>query len=98
MLCAQLAPGLAALVHGGALLSSPCHVHARHAAGRRANPKAAPACPCALARPHGDALDPKTAAGAVILSRQALKANPEGAPKEFKINANYLTKFGQVRI
>lgn len=31
------------------------------------------------------------------LETQALKANPEGAPKEFKINANYLTKFGQVR-
>ena len=27
---------------------------------------------------------------------QALKANPEGAPKELKINANYITKFGQV--
>lgn len=30
-----------------------------------------------------------------VLGAQALKANPEGAPKEFKINANYLTKFGQ---
>jgi hypothetical protein len=27
---------------------------------------------------------------------QALKANPEGAPKEFKINANYISKMGQV--
>lgn len=29
---------------------------------------------------------------------QALKANPEGAPKEFKINANYISKFGQVSL
>lgn len=32
-----------------------------------------------------------------IVLLQALKANPEGAPKEFKVNANYLTKLGQVR-
>ena len=26
----------------------------------------------------------------------ALKSNPEGAPRELKVNANYITKFGQV--
>ena len=29
---------------------------------------------------------------------QALKANPEGAAKELKLNANYITKFGQVAL
>ena len=29
---------------------------------------------------------------------QALKANPGLAPKEIKINANYITKFGQVAL
>lgn len=29
---------------------------------------------------------------------QALKANPTGAPKELKINSNYVTKFGQVAL
>ncbi len=28
----------------------------------------------------------------------ALKANPEGAPKELKVNANYITRFGQVAL
>jgi hypothetical protein len=28
---------------------------------------------------------------------QAFKANPEGAVKELKLNANYITRFGQVR-
>jgi hypothetical protein len=29
---------------------------------------------------------------------QALKANPQGAPKDLKLSANYITKFGQVRV
>ncbi len=29
---------------------------------------------------------------------QALKANPDGAPKELKISANRLTRFGQVAL
>ena len=29
---------------------------------------------------------------------QALKANPGLAPKEVKINSNYITKFGQVAL
>lgn len=33
---------------------------------------------------------------ALLVGLQALKANPDGAPKEFKINSNYITKFGQV--
>ena len=28
---------------------------------------------------------------------QALKANPERAPVELKVNANYITRFGQAR-
>jgi NLR family CARD domain-containing protein 3 len=35
--------------------------------------------------------------GACALA-QALKANAELAPREFKINANYLTTFGQVAL
>lgn len=35
--------------------------------------------------------------GACALA-QALKANPGGAPKEFKVNSNYITKFGQVAL
>ena len=29
---------------------------------------------------------------------QALKANPTGAPKELKINSNYITRFGQTAL
>lgn len=29
---------------------------------------------------------------------QALKANPAGAPKELKVNSNYITNFGQVAL
>lgn len=29
---------------------------------------------------------------------QALKNNPGGAPKELKVNSNYLTRFGQVAL
>jgi hypothetical protein len=29
---------------------------------------------------------------------QALKANPGGAPVDFKLGANYLTRFGQVAL
>lgn len=35
--------------------------------------------------------------GACALA-QALKANPDGAPKELKVNANYITRFGQVAL
>lgn len=35
--------------------------------------------------------------GACALA-QALKANPGGAPKELKVNANYITRFGQVAL
>ena len=35
--------------------------------------------------------------GACALA-QALKANPEGAPRELKVNANYITRFGQVAL
>jgi hypothetical protein len=30
-------------------------------------------------------------------AEQALKANPEAAPQELRLNANYVTRFGQVR-
>lgn len=31
-----------------------------------------------------------------LLGMQALKANPQGAPKELSLKSNYVTKFGQV--
>ena len=33
-----------------------------------------------------------------MLGPQALKANPTGAPKELKINSNYITRFGQTAL
>ena len=38
------------------------------------------------------------ATSAPCFSAQALKANPEGAPRELKLNSNYITRFGQVRV
>lgn len=49
---------------------------------RRALPAACPAHPSITAR----------------RCRQALKANPECAVKELKLNANYITRFGQVAL
>ena len=43
-----------------------------------------------------------TTSSAEVLGRssgpQALKANPTGAPKELKINSNYITRFGQTAL
>lgn len=33
-----------------------------------------------------------------LLLVQALKANPERAPRELKVNANYIGRFGQVAL
>jgi len=33
-----------------------------------------------------------------VLVIQALKANPDFAPKELKVNANYIGRFGQVAL
>lgn len=33
-----------------------------------------------------------------LLVAQALKANPERAPRELKVNANYIGRFGQVAL
>jgi len=35
---------------------------------------------------------------AASVGPQALKANPTGAPKELKINSNYITRFGQTAL
>lgn len=33
-----------------------------------------------------------------VVDMQALKANPDFAPKELKVNANYIGRFGQVAL
>lgn len=34
----------------------------------------------------------------MMVLQQALKANPERAPKDLKLNSNYITRFGQVAL
>ena len=36
--------------------------------------------------------------GNAVHREQALKANPECAPRELKVNANYIGRFGQVAL